>query len=130
MSFVTHFLVIFVPYVVYIVIMITTILIAGSQFKLESPHGSELPSRGFDPGQDTYQRPPESGGQLTVKVNAGSDRLQLLTPFDKWDGNDIEDMTVLIKVTDASRIYSCDIFGRCEPILLMFGRNILVPWHI
>ena len=27
-----------------------------------------------------------------------SNRLQLLTPFDKWDGNDIEDAPVLIKV--------------------------------
>lgn len=27
-----------------------------------------------------------------------SDRLQLLTPFDKWDGKDIEDAPVLIKV--------------------------------
>jgi len=70
----------------------------GSKFKLESPYGDELPSQGFDPGEDTYQRPPVSGGQLSVKVDAKSDRLQLLTPFDKWDGNDIEDMTVLIKV--------------------------------
>jgi len=75
--------------------------IVGSKFKLESPHGDELPSQGFDPGQDTYQRPPLSGGQLSVKVDAKSDRLQLLTPFDKWDGNDIEDMTVLIKVSSA-----------------------------
>jgi len=34
-----------------------------------------------------------------VKVDAQSDRLQLLTPFDKWDGQDIENMTILIKVT-------------------------------
>ena len=27
-----------------------------------------------------------------------SNRLQLLTPFDKWDGKDLEDMTILIKV--------------------------------
>jgi len=81
---------------------VITVLVAGSKFKLESPHGAELPSRGFDSGEDTYQRPPESGGQLTVKVDAGSDRLQLLTPFDKWDGNDIEDMTVLMKVTSCS----------------------------
>jgi len=73
-------------------------VVSGSKFKLDSPYGDELPSKGFDPGQDTYQRPPISGGQLTVKVDANSDRLQLLTPFDKWDGQDINDMTVLIKV--------------------------------
>ena len=27
-----------------------------------------------------------------------SNRLQLLTPFDKWDGKDHEDMTILLKV--------------------------------
>jgi len=75
-------------------------IVAGSKFKLESPHGDELPSKGFDLGEDLYQRPPACGGQLSVKVDAKSDRLQLLTPFDKWDGSDIEDMTVLIKVTD------------------------------
>jgi len=30
----------------------------GKKFKLESPFGDELPARGFDPGQDTYQAPP------------------------------------------------------------------------
>ena len=74
-------------------------IVVGSKFKLESPYGDELPSKGFDPGEDTYQRPPISGGQLSVKVDAKSDRLQLLTPFDKWDGKDIEHMTVLLKVT-------------------------------
>lgn len=29
----------------------------GKKFKLDSPFGDELPSRGFDPGQDTYQHP-------------------------------------------------------------------------
>ena len=72
---------------------------AGSKFKLECPHGEELPSSGFDPGEKTYQRPPAAGGQLSIKVDTSSDRLQLLAPFDKWDGGDIEDMAVLIKVT-------------------------------
>lgn len=29
----------------------------GKKFKLDSPFGDELPARGFDPGQDTYQAP-------------------------------------------------------------------------
>lgn len=67
----------------------------GSKFKLEAPSGDELPSRGFDPGMDTYQAPSNSG---SVNVDASSDRLQLLSPFDTWDGQDLEDMTILIKV--------------------------------
>lgn len=31
-------------------------------------------------------------------MNPASNRLQLLDPFDKWDGKDLEDMRVLIKV--------------------------------
>ncbi|KAK2571878.1 Aconitate hydratase [Acropora cervicornis] len=54
----------------------------GESFKLESPYGDELPSKGFDP----------------VDVNSQSNRLQLLSPFDKWDGKDLEDMTILLKV--------------------------------
>jgi aconitate hydratase len=71
---------------------------SGSKFKLESPYGDELPSQGFDPGKDTYQHPPAIGSSIDVVVDPKSKRLQLLTPFDKWDGKDLEDMMVLIKV--------------------------------
>jgi aconitate hydratase len=33
-----------------------------------------------------------------VDVDPKSNRLQLLEPFDKWDGKDLTDMAVLIKV--------------------------------
>lgn len=70
----------------------------GEKFKLEPPTGDELPAREFDPGQDTYQHPPADGSGLRVDVNPQSNRLQLLEPFDKWYGKDLEDMQVLIKV--------------------------------
>lgn len=38
----------------------------GDKFKLEPPTGDELPSRDFDPGQDTYQHPPTEGGSVKV----------------------------------------------------------------
>ena len=65
---------------------------------LDSPYGDELPSQGFDPGEDTYQHPPGDGSAVNVDVDPKSDRLQLLTPFVKWDGKDLSDMRVLIKV--------------------------------
>ncbi|KAI3365533.1 hypothetical protein L3Q82_010620, partial [Scortum barcoo] len=71
---------------------------SGEKFKLEPPNGDELPSRDFDPGQDTYQHPPPDGTNLKVDVSPESNRLQLLEPFDKWSGSDLEDMKVLIKV--------------------------------
>lgn len=71
----------------------------GEKFKLEPPSGDELPLRDFDPGQDTYQHPPPDGTSLKVDVSPESNRLQLLAPFDKWGGSDLEDMHVLIKAS-------------------------------
>jgi len=70
----------------------------GNKFKLEPPSGDTLPSRGFDAGVDTYQGPPSSGTDLRVDVDPKSNRLQLLEPFKKWDGNDYIDLPVLIKI--------------------------------
>ena len=70
----------------------------GKKFRLEPPTGDELPARGFDPGQDTFQAPIADGSKVRVDVDPKSNRLQLLSPFDKWDGKDIVDVPVLIKV--------------------------------
>ncbi|XP_041977985.1 probable aconitate hydratase, mitochondrial [Aricia agestis] len=70
----------------------------GKKFKLSDPFADELPTKGFDPGQDTYEHPPADGSKVQVDVAPTSDRLQLLEPFDKWDGKDLTDMTILIKV--------------------------------
>lgn len=55
----------------------------------------DVPDRGYDRGEETYQAP---SGESEVVVKEDSQRLQLLQPFDKWDGKDLEDMLVLIKV--------------------------------
>merc|ERR1711884_444901 len=70
----------------------------GEEFVLENPYGDELPTAGFDPGEDTYQHPPTDGSNVAVDVDPKSDRLQLLSPFQKWDGGDPKDARVLIKV--------------------------------
>merc|ERR1712142_1456890 len=70
----------------------------GSEFQLASPYGDELPQRGCDAGEDTYQAPPADGSSVVVDVSPTSDRLQLLSPFDKWIGTDLTDMRILIKV--------------------------------
>ena len=70
----------------------------GSKFKFNAPSGDTLPARGFDPGVDTYQAPPSDGTGVQVDVDPKSNRLQLLAPFDKWDGKDLVDMPILIKI--------------------------------
>ena len=68
----------------------------------ESPYGDELPARGFDPGEDTYQAPPVDNSSVKVDVDPKSSRLQLLEPFNSWDGGDLKDLRVLIKVSGRS----------------------------
>lgn len=70
----------------------------GEEFKLDSPYGDELPSQGFDPGENTYQEPPVDGSSLAVDVDPSSQRLQLLSPFKAFNGSNLEDMPILIKV--------------------------------
>ena len=58
----------------------------GEKFKLDPPTGHRLPSKGFDPGQDTYQESPEQGTEAEIHVDPTSERLQLLEPFKPWSG--------------------------------------------
>ncbi|KAK5993126.1 Aconitate hydratase [Cladobotryum mycophilum] len=69
----------------------------GNEFMLKPPTGEGLPSKGYDPGNNTYQAPPEERGNLTVQVSPTSDRLQILQPFEAWDGKDAKDIPILIK---------------------------------
>ncbi|KAJ1660467.1 Aconitate hydratase mitochondrial [Dispira simplex] len=72
----------------------------GKSFKFSPPHGKDLPLRGYDPGADTYQAPPEAASaraSTNVKVDPHSNRLQLLAPFSKWNGKDYTELPVLIK---------------------------------
>lgn len=70
----------------------------GKEFKFSDPSGHELPPRGYDPGENTFQAPPEDRASVNVAVAPTSDRLQLLKPFKPWDGKDAENLPVLIKV--------------------------------
>jgi aconitate hydratase len=69
----------------------------GKEFKFTPPTGDELPSRGFDKGENTFQAPPEDGSGVSVAVDPASQRLQLLEAFDAWNGADVEGAKVLIK---------------------------------
>jgi aconitate hydratase len=69
----------------------------GQEFVLQPPSGDELPPKGYDPGEDTFQKPPKDGSGVSVAVDPASQRLQLLAPFARWDGNDITGAAVLIK---------------------------------
>ncbi|HCK74543.1 MAG: aconitate hydratase [Acidimicrobiales bacterium] len=70
---------------------------AGEEISLSTPVGIELPPQGFDPGENTFVAPPANGSSVEVKVSPTSDRLQLLEPFEAWNGLDYEDLPILVK---------------------------------
>ena len=67
----------------------------GSEFFFKAPEGDEIPSGGFTPAEDVFQFPKGIGVQ--VKVDPDSDRIQLLTPFESWNGGDPEGLMLLCK---------------------------------
>ncbi|GAB3340606.1 aconitate hydratase [Marivirga atlantica] len=69
----------------------------GEQVKLDPPVGEELPDKGFAVEDNGYQEPAADGSGVEVKVAPDSKRLQLLTPFDPWDGKNITGAKLLIK---------------------------------
>ena len=69
----------------------------GEKVSLEEPKGIELPPNGFDISDRGYQAPAEEGSDIEVIVKSDSKRLQLLTPFEPWDGKDYTGLKVLIK---------------------------------
>ena len=69
----------------------------GSEVSLEVPVGEELPDKGFTPGESGFLAPPEDGSGVDVKVAPDSERLQLLTPFEAWDGEDFVELPILMK---------------------------------
>uniref|UniRef100_UPI0025B9BF60 aconitase family protein n=2 Tax=Ignavibacterium TaxID=795750 RepID=UPI0025B9BF60 len=71
----------------------------GEKVKLDPPVGEELPPNGFDEGSSGFIPPAEDGSSIEVKVDPKSDRLQLLQPFEPWDGKDFIDLPVLLKVS-------------------------------
>ena len=70
----------------------------GNEFMLQPPsEAPEVPPTGFDSGTDMYVEPPEDGSDVEVRVDPASNRLQVLEPWEAWDGNDFEDIPILVK---------------------------------
>ncbi len=74
---------------------------SGKKFKLMAPEAPELPAKGFVADPTGYQAP--AGREAKVAVAPASERLQLLSPFTKWDGND----------EMASLVVLCKAKGKC-----------------
>ena len=70
----------------------------GKEFKLTPPGPApEVPENGFAGRGFGYEAPAETGSKIEVNVDPNSTRLQVLSPFTRWDGNDFENLQVLVK---------------------------------
>lgn len=69
----------------------------GSRVMLDEPKGIVFPPKGFDVDDPGYQAPAEDSSKIEVVVKPDSKRLQLLVPFNPWDGHDFMGMKLLIK---------------------------------
>ncbi|KOS12803.1 aconitate hydratase [Malassezia pachydermatis] len=70
----------------------------GKEFKFNAPTGIDLPAKGYDPGENTFQAPPADGSNVEVIIRPDSERLHFLEPFKPWKKEDPKDLPVLIKV--------------------------------
>ena len=70
----------------------------GKTFKLDAPERApDVPDRGFVDAEDVYIAPSENPDAVQVLIDPNSERLQKLEPFVAWDGNDLNDLRVMIK---------------------------------
>lgn len=70
----------------------------GVQVKLKEPQGIEMPLKGFAVEDNGYQAPAKDGSKVEVNVAPDSNRLQILNPFDAWEGDEMNGLKLLIKV--------------------------------
>lgn len=70
---------------------------SGESVMLNVPEGLEFPPDGYSISGKTSDKSYKiSSSDIVIKK--GSDRLQLLEPFGKWDGNDLKGLQLLIRV--------------------------------
>jgi aconitate hydratase len=69
----------------------------GIKVRLDPPTGDELPKNGFIRGEEGFIAPAADGSSVEVIVAPSSERLQLLQPFTPWNGEEFENLAVLIK---------------------------------
>ena len=102
----------------------------GVEFKLQPPKPApEVPPADFTGGKEFYVAPPENGTDLEISVNPASERLQVLTPWEKWDGSDYEKIPLLVKTqgkTTTDHISPAGTWLRYRGHLEKFSENMFM----
>ena len=102
----------------------------GQEFRLEPPKAApDVPEADFDRGSSSYEDPPENGSDIELTVAPDSERIQLLNPWQPWDGGDFEDMPVLVKAqgkTTTDSISPAGVWLRYRGHLDRFSDNMFM----
>jgi aconitate hydratase len=70
----------------------------GKPVRLEAPSAKDLPDAGMASSLDGYVAPPADGHAVRLDVAQGSERLQLLEPFEPFAPGQLRDLLLLVKV--------------------------------
>lgn len=97
---------------------------------LEPPkEAPEVPRDGFDKGSPAYFAPPDDASQVKIAVDPNSERIELLQPWEPWDGNDYTDLPLLMKTegkTTTDHISPAGPWLRYRGHLSKFSENMFM----
>jgi aconitate hydratase len=69
----------------------------GMEFTLEAPNPNPLPEKGLVGAKEDFIPPAKDGLEMVVIVDPKSERIELLEPFEKWDGKNFINLPILVK---------------------------------
>lgn len=69
----------------------------GEEVYLDEPQGIDFPHQGFAVEDNGFQPPSENGKEDIIQIDPQSERLQLLIPFNPWNGENLTSLKLLIK---------------------------------
>ena len=70
----------------------------GTEFRLDPPERApDVPDREFVNVEDIYLPPSENPDAVQVLIDPESERLQKLEPFTAWDGQDLNNLHIIMK---------------------------------
>lgn len=69
----------------------------GNAFRFQPPYGPSLPDQ-YVTADSVYKAPSEGSSHGDIFIDPESERLQRLTPFAAWSGQDYQDIPILVKV--------------------------------
>jgi aconitate hydratase len=70
----------------------------GETFRFSAPEGDIWPEKGYQRSLEYYQAPQVDGPDRQLQLDPKSQRIQLIEPFAKWNGEDKQQVELLIKV--------------------------------